>query len=214
MALQYNPPPGWPVPAGGWKPPLDWHPDPSWPPAPDGWPFWLEPDSASGPQADWKALLSPRFLAAVVVVGLIGVGAASSLHDSSKPQRASVAFTASSLPPTEPTALPQPTVSPTPAETAAKVVKPAGPTATRRPSKSQAKTPLRRATKIKASSSKAPVTPKPTTAKPGPPWPPGLGGLPGPAPVGPPGSGSQAGFRQHADHSHAPPWARHGWPRQ
>lgn len=37
----FNPPPGWPVPAGDWAPPEGWAPDPSWPPAPAGWEFWV-----------------------------------------------------------------------------------------------------------------------------------------------------------------------------
>jgi hypothetical protein len=39
--MNFNPPPGWPVPPPGWSPPYGWMPDPTWPPAPAGWQFWL-----------------------------------------------------------------------------------------------------------------------------------------------------------------------------
>jgi hypothetical protein len=42
MGLRLNPPPGWPKPEPGWKPPLDWQPDPSWPKPPPGWKLWLQ----------------------------------------------------------------------------------------------------------------------------------------------------------------------------
>lgn len=39
--LRFNPPPGWPQPPEGWRPPAGWKPDPSWPAAPEGWMFWV-----------------------------------------------------------------------------------------------------------------------------------------------------------------------------
>ena len=39
--LIFNPPPGWPKPPEGWRPPAGWTPDPSWPAPPDGWQLWL-----------------------------------------------------------------------------------------------------------------------------------------------------------------------------
>jgi hypothetical protein len=40
-AMQFNPPPQWPVPTSGWTPDADWKPDDSWPAAPPGWQFWV-----------------------------------------------------------------------------------------------------------------------------------------------------------------------------
>lgn len=37
----FNPPPGWPQPPTGWRPPASWTPDPSWPTPPEGWQLWL-----------------------------------------------------------------------------------------------------------------------------------------------------------------------------
>jgi hypothetical protein len=48
--LVFNPPPGWPRPAGGWRPAPEWRPDPSWPERPQG----------------WKLLVDPKFLMAPV----------------------------------------------------------------------------------------------------------------------------------------------------
>jgi hypothetical protein len=73
MPQRYNPPPGWPVPSGGWRPSFDWKPDPSWPPAPPGWVFWVKEAPVSEPVAAWK--LSRKYVGAVVAVGLVGVGA-------------------------------------------------------------------------------------------------------------------------------------------
>lgn len=42
----FNPPPGWPTPPPGWKPPTDWVPDPTWPKAPDDWVFWIPASDA------------------------------------------------------------------------------------------------------------------------------------------------------------------------
>jgi hypothetical protein len=43
--LIFNPPPGWPAPPLGWKPPAGWTPDPSWPEPPPGWQLWLPADT-------------------------------------------------------------------------------------------------------------------------------------------------------------------------
>jgi hypothetical protein len=45
--LIFNPPPGWPTPPDGWRPPAGWTPDPYWPCPPKGWNLWLRPDSGS-----------------------------------------------------------------------------------------------------------------------------------------------------------------------
>ena len=37
----FNPPPGWPKPPDGWRPPAGWTPDPSWPDPPEGWQLWI-----------------------------------------------------------------------------------------------------------------------------------------------------------------------------
>lgn len=39
--LVFNPPPGWPTPPKGWRPPAGWTPDPSWPDPPEGWQLWI-----------------------------------------------------------------------------------------------------------------------------------------------------------------------------
>lgn len=38
---RFNPPPGWPTPPAGWRPPRGWQPDPSWPTPPIGWELWV-----------------------------------------------------------------------------------------------------------------------------------------------------------------------------
>lgn len=45
--LQFNPPPGWPIPPPDFQPPPGWAPDASWPPAPPGWRFWTLQRSAA-----------------------------------------------------------------------------------------------------------------------------------------------------------------------
>ena len=45
--LAFNPPPGWPKPPKGWRPPAGWEPDPSWPDPPTGWVLWLPETSAA-----------------------------------------------------------------------------------------------------------------------------------------------------------------------
>lgn len=47
-ALVFNPPPGWPKPPDGWRPPTSWSPDPSWPPPPEGWQLWVPADAPEG----------------------------------------------------------------------------------------------------------------------------------------------------------------------
>jgi hypothetical protein len=85
MALRYNPPPGWQVPRGDWRPPFDWEPEPSWPPAPPGWSFWLD--------GDQEAKHRPRpgsrrkHAAVLAIVALLGVGAAAKALDSGKTAR-------------------------------------------------------------------------------------------------------------------------------
>ena len=43
----FNPPPGWPTPPSGWKPPAGWTPEPSWPEPPEGWVLWLDQNEAA-----------------------------------------------------------------------------------------------------------------------------------------------------------------------
>lgn len=42
----FNPPPGWPQPPSGWRPPVGWTPDPDWPDPPEGWQLWLPPEGS------------------------------------------------------------------------------------------------------------------------------------------------------------------------
>lgn len=49
--MEFNPPPGWPKPPKGWKPPASWKPDPSWPAPPIGWQLWISSDDAQQPPA-------------------------------------------------------------------------------------------------------------------------------------------------------------------
>ncbi len=60
---RFNPPPGWPVPPDGWRPPAGWQPDPGWPRPPDGWQWWL-PDLPGGPQQGRHAV-SPQAMAPI-----------------------------------------------------------------------------------------------------------------------------------------------------
>ncbi len=46
--LIFNPPPGWPQPPTGWRPPAGWTPDPAWPTPPEGWQLWLPTHDAAG----------------------------------------------------------------------------------------------------------------------------------------------------------------------
>ncbi|MFD0046997.1 hypothetical protein ACFVGV_17585 [Pseudarthrobacter scleromae] len=45
----YNPPPGWPRPAEGWRPRPGWRPDPSWPARPQGWSLLVDPELLMAP---------------------------------------------------------------------------------------------------------------------------------------------------------------------
>lgn len=45
----FNPPPGWPRPAEGWRPGPDWRPDPSWPARPQGWNLLVDPELRMDP---------------------------------------------------------------------------------------------------------------------------------------------------------------------
>ncbi|WAP51808.1 DUF4041 domain-containing protein [Arthrobacter sp. ATA002] len=42
----FNPPPGWPQPPAGWRPPVGWTPDPLWPDPPKGWQLWISPSAS------------------------------------------------------------------------------------------------------------------------------------------------------------------------
>ena len=48
MAMQLNPPPGWPPAPAGWTPPPGWQPDPTWPPPPPGWQLWMDTHAPTG----------------------------------------------------------------------------------------------------------------------------------------------------------------------
>lgn len=54
--LVFNPPPDWPAPPPGWKPPAGWTPDPSWPDPPPGWQLWVRAGGESSPAAPDAAL--------------------------------------------------------------------------------------------------------------------------------------------------------------
>jgi len=56
--LVFNPPPGWPSPPDGWRPPAGWTPDPSWPDPPEGWQLWI----ATGPSLEGDGDDSPADL--------------------------------------------------------------------------------------------------------------------------------------------------------
>lgn len=58
--LVFNPPPGWPAPPTGWKPPAGWAPDPSWPDPPPGWELWVRLDD--GGDSAPATPLAPREL--------------------------------------------------------------------------------------------------------------------------------------------------------
>lgn len=49
-SLVFNPPPGWPKPPAGWRPPASWSPDPSWPSPPEGWQLWVAADAPNTPE--------------------------------------------------------------------------------------------------------------------------------------------------------------------
>lgn len=51
--VAFNPPPGWPQPPVGWRPPAGWAPDPAWPEPPAGWQLWVA--TVAGPVADTNA---------------------------------------------------------------------------------------------------------------------------------------------------------------
>lgn len=63
--LVFNPPPGWPKPPKGWRPPAGWSPDPSWPAPPEGWQLWV-PDGH--PVQETAETPSPQPRRAVVSV--------------------------------------------------------------------------------------------------------------------------------------------------
>lgn len=51
-ALIFNPPPGWPKPPLGWRPPATWKPDPTWPSPPEGWQLWIADGAQEDPDAE------------------------------------------------------------------------------------------------------------------------------------------------------------------
>jgi hypothetical protein len=59
--LVFNPPPGWPKPPEGWRPPAGWTPDPSWPDPPDGWQLWLPADAESAAQQAYDGEVPTQF---------------------------------------------------------------------------------------------------------------------------------------------------------
>jgi hypothetical protein len=64
----FNPPPYWPRPPGGWSPSAGWQPDPAWGPVPPGWQLWVR--EHSGRRRPWAPLAG---LAAAIVIGVVGV---------------------------------------------------------------------------------------------------------------------------------------------
>lgn len=57
--LIFNPPPGWPKPPDGWRPPAGWTPDPRWPAPPDGWQLWLPSNADAGEQGTFVEAVQP-----------------------------------------------------------------------------------------------------------------------------------------------------------
>lgn len=53
--LVFNPPPGWPKPPEGWRPPAGWTPDPAWPTPPEGWQLWIPAESRPDSSLDDEA---------------------------------------------------------------------------------------------------------------------------------------------------------------
>lgn len=51
-ALIFNPPPGWPKPPLGWRPPTSWKPDATWPSPPEGWQLWIAEGAPKHPDAE------------------------------------------------------------------------------------------------------------------------------------------------------------------
>jgi hypothetical protein len=153
MAREFNPPPGWPVPPEGWRPPPDWHPDPAWPAAPDGWVFWAEQEPE-----EKKPRFSRAYLAGAIVVALIVIGTLGNALGSSKPDGA-VTLSTSPSSTSEATlvgALPEATASPVAAATTAR--SPATTAPTSRPAKTHVKTVVKPAVK-------KPAVKKPTKSK-------------------------------------------------
>ncbi|HEX9032524.1 MAG TPA: DUF4190 domain-containing protein [Streptosporangiaceae bacterium] len=58
MALRFNPPPGWPLPAG-FMPPQEWQPDPSWPPVPPEWQLWIDDGTFGGAYQGVPGMTAP-----------------------------------------------------------------------------------------------------------------------------------------------------------
>ena len=58
--VRFNPPPGWPKPPKGWRPPAGWTPDPSWPDPPEGWLLWLARGVGTEPEPVVSVQLSPH----------------------------------------------------------------------------------------------------------------------------------------------------------
>jgi hypothetical protein len=111
--MQFNPPPGWPVPPG-FRPSGGWLPDPHWPPAPPGWQFWtvdevdapalnIPPPSRSrgfnaaaipDTQGRRKFVTTTRLLAGMAMLAVIGLVASLMMQTTPEPEPA--------MPPPEP----------------------------------------------------------------------------------------------------------------
>jgi len=187
MAKRYNPPPGWQVPAEGWRPSFAWKPDPSWPPAPVGWVFWVEAPAVAvdAPRRVNRTLIGMAgvVVGAAVLGTLIAVGAVSWAFGSDRAGPTDVALAVSSRSEATPPAAslfapPAPTTSPAPV----------------RPKPAKAVAPARRVAKPVAVRVPAnPVKPaRPIKKKPAPPAAP-------PAPTPPPPTSHHHHHRHHQD---------------
>jgi hypothetical protein len=127
MALHYNPPPGWQVPRGEWRPPLNWEPDPAWPPAPPDWNFWLDVDQKAKHRP--RSGVRRKYLGAIAIVALVAIGVVANALNDGEPRRADTGSTTvdNQIPITR--APIQPTWSPTPTPVSTKVTVKAKPTA-------------------------------------------------------------------------------------
>jgi hypothetical protein len=86
MAMQLNPPPGWPPVPADWTPPPGWQPDPSWPPPPPGWQLWVDTSAPTGgndseagrkgrrrhPTKRIVIIIAGSVLAVILVLAIIG----------------------------------------------------------------------------------------------------------------------------------------------
>jgi len=90
MAIQFNPPPGWPPAPVGWTPPPGWQPDPSWPPPPPGWQLWVAAPTAKGRAMKIVLIIAGSVLAVIVALSIIGALTESSGSGGGSPSATSI----------------------------------------------------------------------------------------------------------------------------